>query len=132
MRDSRSFCLILLELLTSGVRVTRSLVLCVCFVDRCLSFCIFSFGIVLSVLLRYTDSDYPFAGADPGFQVRGAHLNKLHRAEGGANIFGIFRVKNHDFTPKNLIFFFNFRGGARRVRPPPPESAPALVSSNSS
>jgi hypothetical protein len=65
----------------SGVRVTRSLVLCVCFVDRCLSFYTFYFGhcvvssssiyrfwlplwnllvIVLSVLLRYTDSDYPF------------------------------------------------------------------------
>ena len=28
----------------SGVRVTRSLVLCVCFVDPCLSFCPFSFG----------------------------------------------------------------------------------------
>ena len=28
----------------SGVRVTRSLVLCVCFVDRCLSLCTFSFG----------------------------------------------------------------------------------------
>ena len=28
----------------SGVRVTRSLALCVCFVDRCLSFCTFSFG----------------------------------------------------------------------------------------
>jgi hypothetical protein len=28
----------------SEVRVTRSLVLYVCFVDRCLSFCIFSFG----------------------------------------------------------------------------------------
>jgi hypothetical protein len=28
----------------SGVRVTRSLVLCVCFVDRCLSFSTFSFG----------------------------------------------------------------------------------------
>jgi hypothetical protein len=27
----------------SGVRVTRSLVLYVCFVDRCLSFCTFSF-----------------------------------------------------------------------------------------
>ena len=26
----------------SGARVTRSLVLCVCFVDRCLSVCIFS------------------------------------------------------------------------------------------
>jgi hypothetical protein len=28
----------------SGVRATRSLVLCVCFVDRCLSLCPFSFG----------------------------------------------------------------------------------------
>jgi len=28
----------------SGVRVSRSLVLCVCFVDHCLSFCPFSFG----------------------------------------------------------------------------------------
>ena len=49
-----------------------------------------------------------FSGADPGFQVRGggggADLKKLSRAEGGANIFGVFRVKNHDFTPKNLIF----------------------------
>jgi len=35
----------------SGVHVTRSLVLCVCFVD-CLA-------VVLSVLL-FTDSDYPF------------------------------------------------------------------------
>ena len=43
----------------SGVCVTRSLVLCVCFVDRCLSFCNFLLAIVLSVL-RYTDSDYPF------------------------------------------------------------------------
>ena len=63
----------------------------------------------------YTDS--PYTGADPGFQVRGAHLKKLRRAEGGAKIFGVFRVKNHDFTPKNLIFS-NFRGDARRVRPP--------------
>ena len=39
--------------------------------------------------------------------------------EGGAKIFGVFRVENHDFTPKNHIFS-NFRGGARRVRPPPP------------
>jgi hypothetical protein len=43
-----------------GVRVTPSLALYVCFVDRCLSFCTFVFTIVLSVLLRYTDSDYPF------------------------------------------------------------------------
>jgi hypothetical protein len=31
-------------------------------------------------------------------------------AEGGAKIFGVFHVKNHGFTPKNLIFS-NFKGG---------------------
>ena len=41
------------------------------------------------------------AGTDPGFQVRR----------------GVFRVKNHDFTPKNHIFS-NFRGFARPwIRP---------------
>jgi hypothetical protein len=51
------------------------------------------------------------SGADPGFQVRGggAHLKKSRRAEGGAKFVGVFRVKNHDFTPKNLIYS-NFRG----------------------
>jgi hypothetical protein len=33
---------------------------------------------------------------------------------------GLFRVKNHDFTPKNNIFS-NLGGPAA---PPPPESAP--------
>ena len=46
------------------------------------------------------------AGADPGFQVSGvAHLKKLRRAAGAASIFGVLRVKNHDFTPKKSIFF---------------------------
>ena len=63
------------------------------------------------------------AGADPGFKVRGgAHLKKLRRAEEGAKIVGVFRVKNHDFTPKNHIFS-NFRGGVR----PPPGSAPGVL-----
>jgi hypothetical protein len=44
-------------------------------------------------------------GMDPGFQVRGVHLKKLRRAEGGAKIVGVFRVKNHDFTPKKSYFF---------------------------
>ena len=56
------------------------------------------------------------------FKLGGAHLKKLRRAEGGAKIFGVFRVKNPDFTPKNHIFS-NFRGGGggggrARVRPP--------------
>jgi hypothetical protein len=38
-------------------------------------------------------------------QVRGgAHLKKLRRAEEGAKIVGVFRVKNHYFTPKNHIY----------------------------
>jgi hypothetical protein len=58
------------------------------------------------------------SGADPGFQVRGAHLKKLRRAEGDANIFGVFRVKNHDFTPKNHIFFPILGGGDAPGAPP--------------
>jgi hypothetical protein len=73
--NCRQDCVYSKGLTVSGVRATRSLVLCACFVDRCLSFCTFSFAIVLSVLrftdfdylfgilsvlLRYTDSDYPF------------------------------------------------------------------------
>jgi hypothetical protein len=59
------------------------------------------------------------SGADPEFQVRGSDLKQLRRAKGGANILGVFRVKNHDFTPKNLIFF-NFRGGGGRAPGTPP------------
>jgi hypothetical protein len=43
----------------SVVHVTGSLVICVCFVDRCLSFCPLSLDIVLSVL-RFTNCDHPF------------------------------------------------------------------------
>ena len=79
------------------------------------------------------------AEADPGFQVRrGGALKKIAAsgggmrkflgyfvwkitilrqkiiffpiAERGAKIFGVIRVKNHDFMPKNHIFS-NFRGG---------------------
>ena len=45
----------------SGVRVTQSLVLCVCYVDRCLSCCFFFFiwSLMLYVLLQFTHFDYP-------------------------------------------------------------------------
>jgi hypothetical protein len=36
-------------------------------------------------------------------------------AEGGAKMFGVFRVKKHDFTPKNL--FSNFRGARAGCAP---------------
>ena len=59
------------------------------------------------------------------FKLGGAHLKKLRRAEGGAKNFGVFRVKNHDFTPKFHIFS-NFRGSA--VRAPPPLDPPLICS----
>jgi hypothetical protein len=49
---------------------------------------------------------------------KGAHLKKMRRAEGGAKNFGVFRVKNHDFTPKNHIFS-KFRGARAGCAPPP-------------
>ena len=60
---------------------------------------------------------HPFQGRIEDFKLGGAHLKKMRRADGGAKIVGVFRVKNHDFTQKNHIFS-NFRGGARRVRAP--------------
>ena len=47
----------------SGGCLTRSFVLCVIFVYRCLSFVLFPLAIVLYVLLLFTDSvsDYPFS-----------------------------------------------------------------------
>ena len=40
-------------------------------------------------------------------------------ADGGAKIVGVFRVKNHDFTPKSLIYS-NFRGARAGCPPSPP------------
>ena len=44
----------------SGVRVTRSLVLCVCLVDCCLSFCIYFFFGHCDVCSSVYGSDYLF------------------------------------------------------------------------
>ena len=56
-------------------------------------------------------------GADPGFQVREGVLKKIAPSGWRRENVWVIRVNNHDFTPKNHIFS-NFRGGARRVRPP--------------
>ena len=58
------------------VHVNWSLFLCLCFVDRCLSLCTF-FAIMLSVLLRHTDSDYPFVIFKLFLQILGYILVSL-------------------------------------------------------
>ena len=76
---------------------------------------------------------YHNQGRIQDFKLGGAHLKKLRRAEGDANIFGVFRVKYHDFTPKNHIFS-NFRGGGggggHAPGAPPPPLDPPLITSN--
>jgi hypothetical protein len=49
------------------------------------------------------------------FKLGWAHLKKMRRAEGGAKFFRVFRVKNHDFTPKKNHIFSNLGGGGRRI-----------------
>ena len=69
----------------------------------------------------------PLQGRIQDFKLGGAHSKKSRRAEGGAKSFGLFRVKNHDFTQKNHIFFpIVGGGGAHAGCAPPPGSAPAL------
>ena len=53
----------------------------------------------------------PLQGRIQDFKLGGGVLKKLRRAEGGSNMFEVFRVKNHDFTPKNHIF--SYCGGRR-------------------
>ena len=72
---------------------------------------------------------YCLQGRIQDFKLGGAHLKKSRRAEGDAKNFGVFRVKNHDFTPKNHIFS-NFRGrggGGGRAGCAPPPLDPPLV-----
>jgi hypothetical protein len=74
--------------------------------------------LIHSVLTLYNNRQFTnaFQGRIQDFKLGGgggAQLKKLRRAEGGAKIFGVFRVKNHDFTPKNHIF--PILGGAREI-----------------
>ena len=86
----------------------------------------FTFVLNVHSTLRLKTQSIPTSpGANPGFQVRGgggggAHLNKLHRAEGGAKIWGISCEKSRFYAKK--IIFFPILGPP----PPPPVSAPVV------
>jgi hypothetical protein len=102
------------------------------------------------LLILHTGFLVGLPGKDPGFQVRGGGALKKIAPSGGRRenvwcisceksrfyakknhifsncggrreIFGVFRVKNHDFTPKNHIIS-NFR-----VRPLTPWSRPWIL-----
>ena len=73
-------------LVEQELRGIRSIVLCACFVNRCLSFCTFYFGHkrTNNVLLWYTDSDFPcylqtllIGGANQSTRPATSHLQTL-------------------------------------------------------
>ena len=72
------------------------------------------------------------------FKLGGGSFKKIAPSGGRRENFWVFRVKNHDFTPKKKSYFFQFQGGGRvggegrRVRPPldPPPAGSAPDMSN--
>ena len=79
---------------------------------------------ILSLIVYKLTTLYIYQGRIQNFKLGGgAHLKKLRRAEGGAKILGVFRVKNHDYMPENHIFS-NFRGGGGAPGAPPPLDPP--------
>jgi hypothetical protein len=60
-----------------------------------------------------------------GFSLDRLYCSQPCPAEGGTIFWGVFRVKNHDFMPKNHVFS-NFRGSGVHARCTPPGSASDL------
>ena len=86
----------------SGVRVTRSLVLHVCFVDRCLSFCPFSFG----HCVVYSSSIY-------GLWLPLWYLQTLLMIQGCSH----FRLLLHSNFPRWCnLYWLRFNGFLRYIR----------------
>ena len=54
--------------------------------------------------------DITYQGQFQDFKLGGGALKKIAPSEGRRENFGVFRVKNHDFTPKKIIFFPILRG----------------------
>jgi hypothetical protein len=135
-RQFIDFCYILRIIFNIESLISKKIYFCICFRkpnvlhhennDTCFQSCIIIWWSCIYTLYTHCvcttvcniHTHYiHIAGTDLGFQVRGAHLKKLRRVEGGAKIFGVCRVKNHDFTPKNHIFS-NFRGARAGCSPP--------------
>ena len=110
--------LILPELLSSppvfsGVHVTRSLVLCVCFVDRCLSFCSFSFDHCVVCASSIYGFLYPFGIFKLFWQLKCISEDKWIFNWYPHNIFG-FRIISFllfifhcDLIPCRSLSFFS-------------------------
>jgi hypothetical protein len=76
------------------------------------TFCIIIYGI--------------FQGRIQDFKLGGGGALKTIAPSGGRREnFGVFRVKNHDFTPKKVIFF-PILGRGRASGAPPSGSAPVF------
>ena len=70
---------------------------------------------IIQVMNSTVKDTWGVQGRIQDFKLGEAHLKNLLRAEGSAKYFGEFRMKNHDFTPKNHILSILEGGGAPGV-----------------
>jgi hypothetical protein len=94
----------------SGVRVTRSLVLYVCFVDRFLSFCTFSFGLCVVCSSSIYGFWLPVNEERTGkflWQVEHIHGHLWHRYSIAVN--QVLAFLYLFFWPLCCLFFFDIR-----------------------
>jgi hypothetical protein len=80
---------------------------------------------ILSSIARYNKIYYQYQGRIQDLKLGGGGLKKIAPSGGRRENFGVFRVKNRDFTPKNLIFS-NFRGGGGGGAPGAPLDPPLM------
>jgi hypothetical protein len=77
------------------------------------------YHIIYIINSLYPRVSWRIQGQIQDFKLGGA-LKKIAPSGGRLENFGVFRVKNHDFTQKKIIFFSNFRGARAGCAPHPP------------
>jgi hypothetical protein len=89
------------------VRVTRSLVLYVCFVDRCLSFCTFSFGLCVVCSSSIYVSDCPLGIFKLFLLLHVIVFNSILESVRGVEDFVIcLEIKSACFNAEKLVMSF--------------------------
>ena len=101
----------------SGVRVTRSLVLYVCFVDRCLSFCTFSFdhcivcsSSIIRILVSWNFS-YSYNKIHCIFKTKSAMREAQFAPIGIPNIWQkklYYQTPNKNVKKSSIVVFISF------------------------
>ena len=89
------------------------------FTSSCLYYWYILWGWGLADIFKYNFvwGKNTFTGVDPGFQVRVGALKKIAPSGGRREKFWGISCEKITILRQKIIFFSNFKGGGRRVRP---------------